>query len=58
LYELLAFVFAYLFLSRLRECGPTFLVLTGVTAREAAERFPYRASRIVESVAALADEMS
>ncbi len=29
----------------------TVLVLTGVTTREEAERFPYRASRIVESVA-------
>jgi len=36
----------------------TVLVLTGVTTREAAERFPYRASRIVESVAELADEVS
>jgi NagD protein len=33
------------------------LVLTGVTTREAAERFPFRASRIVESVADLADEL-
>ncbi len=35
----------------------TVLVLTGVTTREEAERFPYRASRIVESVADLADEI-
>jgi 5'-nucleotidase len=35
----------------------TVLVLTGVTTRAEAERFPYRASRIVESVAALADEI-
>ena len=33
------------------------LVLTGVTSREHAERFPYRASRIVESVADLAAEL-
>jgi NagD protein len=31
----------------------TILVLTGVTTREEAERFPYRASRIVDSVADL-----
>jgi NagD protein len=36
----------------------TVLVLTGVTTREAAERFPYRAARIVESVAALVDDVS
>jgi NagD protein len=35
----------------------TVLVLTGVTTRDEAERFPYRAARIVESVAALADEL-
>ena len=35
----------------------TILVLTGVTTREAAERFPYRASRIVASIADLADEI-
>jgi NagD protein len=35
----------------------TILVLTGVTKEAEAERFPYRASRIVESVAALADEI-
>ena len=35
----------------------TILVLTGVTAREQTERFPYRASRIVESVAELVDEL-
>jgi 5'-nucleotidase len=33
------------------------LVLTGVTTREAAERYPFRASRIVDSVADLADEL-
>jgi NagD protein len=33
------------------------LVLTGVATREAAERFPYRPSRIVESVADLVDEV-
>jgi NagD protein len=33
------------------------LVLSGVTTREAAERFPFRASRIVDSVADLADEL-
>jgi NagD protein len=31
----------------------TILVLSGVTTREEAERYPYRASRIVESVADL-----
>ena len=36
----------------------TVLVLTGVTSRERAERFPYRASRVVESVADLADELA
>jgi NagD protein len=35
----------------------TILVLTGMTTRERAERFPYRASRIVESVADLIDEL-
>jgi NagD protein len=35
----------------------TILVLTGVTTAEEAERFPYRASRIVESVAELAGEI-
>jgi NagD protein len=35
----------------------TILVLSGVTTRAAAERFPYRASRIVDSVADLADEL-
>jgi 5'-nucleotidase len=35
----------------------TILVLTGVTAREDAERFPYRPSRILESVGALVDEL-
>jgi 5'-nucleotidase len=33
------------------------LVLTGVTTREQAERFPYRPSRIVESVADLVEEV-
>jgi NagD protein len=32
------------------------LVLTGVTSRAEAERFPHRPSRIVESVASLLDE--
>jgi NagD protein len=36
----------------------TILVLTGVTTREDAERFPYRASRIIDSVAELVDEVS
>jgi len=36
----------------------TILVLTGVTTRAEAERHPYRASRIVESVADLADELA
>ena len=35
----------------------TILVLTGVATREAAERFPFRPSRIVDSVALLADEL-
>lgn len=35
----------------------TVLVLTGVTTREAAERFPFRASRIVDSVADLIDQV-
>ena len=33
------------------------LVLSGVTTRSEAERFPYRASRIVDSVADLVDEL-
>jgi NagD protein len=33
----------------------TILVLTGVTERATAERFPYRPSRIVESIAEIAD---
>jgi NagD protein len=33
------------------------LVLTGVTTREQAERFPYRPSRIVDSVAELVEEV-
>src|SRR5213078_3721667 len=36
----------------------TVLVLTGVTTREDAERFPYRASRIIDSVAELVGELS
>jgi len=36
----------------------TILVLTGVTTRAEAERHPYRASRIVESVADLTDELA
>ncbi len=35
----------------------TILVLTGVTTREMAERFPFRASRTVESVADLVEEL-
>jgi NagD protein len=35
----------------------TILVLTGVTAREQAERFPFRPTRIVESVAELVPEL-
>jgi NagD protein len=35
----------------------TILVLTGVTTREEAERHPFRASRIVESLAELLDEL-
>ncbi|HEY1597656.1 MAG TPA: HAD-IIA family hydrolase [Thermoleophilaceae bacterium] len=35
----------------------TVLVLTGVSTRESAERFPYRASRIVDSVADLVAEL-
>ena len=35
----------------------TILVLTGVTQREEAERHPYRASRIVDSIADLVDDV-
>ena len=35
----------------------TILVLTGITKRDEAERFPYRASRIVDSIADLVDEL-
>ena len=35
----------------------TILVLTGLTTREDAERHPYRASRIIDSVAELVDEV-
>ena len=35
----------------------TILVLTGVTSRDEIERFPYRPSRVVESVADLVDEV-
>ena len=35
----------------------TVLVLTGVTVRGAVERYPYRPSRIVESIAELVDEL-
>jgi len=35
----------------------TVLVLTGITSRPEAERFPYRPSRIVESIADLVDEL-
>ena len=33
----------------------TILVLTGISTRESAERYPYRPARIVDSVADLAD---
>jgi NagD protein len=36
----------------------TILVLTGVTTREEAERFSYRASRVVDSVADLMDDLA
>ena len=36
----------------------TILVLSGVTTREQAERYPYRASRIVDSVAELVGELT
>jgi ribonucleotide monophosphatase NagD (HAD superfamily) len=35
----------------------TILVFTGVTTREIAERFPYRASQVAESVADLVDQL-
>jgi len=35
----------------------TILVLTGVTTAEEAERHPFRASRVIDSVAVLADEL-
>jgi NagD protein len=35
----------------------TVLVLTGITSRADAERFPYRPSRIVDSIADLVDEL-
>ena len=35
----------------------TILVLSGVTTREEAERFPFRASRIADSVAELVAEL-
>jgi len=36
----------------------TVLVLTGISTRESAERYPFRPSRIVESVAALVNEVT
>jgi NagD protein len=36
----------------------TILVLSGVTSHTGAERFAYRASRIVDSVADLVDELA
>jgi NagD protein len=36
----------------------TVLVLSGLTTRAEAERFPYRASRIVDSVADLIDDIA
>jgi NagD protein len=35
----------------------TILVLSGLTTRDEAERYPYRASRIIDSVADLLDEL-
>ena len=35
----------------------TILVLTGVSTRDNTERFPFRPSRVLESVAELADEL-
>jgi NagD protein len=35
----------------------TILVLTGISTRETAERFPYRPSQIVESVADLVEQV-
>jgi NagD protein len=35
----------------------TILVLSGVTTREDAQRYPYRASQVVESVADLTAEL-
>jgi NagD protein len=35
----------------------TILVLTGISTRESAERYPYRPARIVDSVADLAAEL-
>jgi NagD protein len=35
----------------------TILVLTGVTTRAEAERHPFRASRIVDSIADLVDDL-
>jgi NagD protein len=35
----------------------TILVLSGVTTAAMADRFPYRASRVVDSVADLVDEL-
>ena len=36
----------------------TVLVLTGVTTRDEADRFPFRASRVVDSVADLLPELA
>jgi NagD protein len=36
----------------------TILVLTGVTTATAAERYPYRASRVIDSIADLVDELA
>jgi NagD protein len=35
----------------------TILVLTGISTRESAERYPYRPARILESVAEIAETM-
>jgi ribonucleotide monophosphatase NagD (HAD superfamily) len=45
------------FIARLRERGFPFLVLTGLTTQADAEYEPYRASRIIESVADLIPEL-
>ena len=39
------------FISRLEELGREYMVLTGVTRREDIERYPYRPTWVLESVA-------